>query len=128
MFQVECIAYLTTVRESLIYSNFLILDDGNVYEARGFDYVGVAIAANYFDMSYDKIGVSVEFCGDTADHKSIKTFNNFLLKSIYKGDLVEDYKIFLADQFLSKVVSSQQLQIAAKSWNRFYDCEFNIYL
>lgn len=107
--------------------NFMILNDGNVYEGRGFNNRGLAIDLG---SDYDQIGISVAFCGqfnDTEDYdRHIKSFNNFLRQSVETNDIADDYRIFLRDQLNSPYTASVLLPDVMRNWDRFYNCELKI--
>jgi peptidoglycan recognition protein LD len=71
--------------------NFLIGDDGNTYEGRGFHFEGEIFKNNYTIET----GLIIAFIGTFDDHPpslhQVATFNAFLDNSVSQGVLVNNY-------------------------------------
>lgn len=109
--------------------NFIILNDGNVYEGNGFDLPKLKIPTNYSRSILDVIGIYVAFCGNNAGNYSehFKTLNNFLRESWFKNDLDENYLIFAKDQLSGNDESLGFFPDTIKKLERFYDCKLKLY-
>jgi hypothetical protein len=81
--------------------NFLIGDDGFVYEGRGFRFQG-EIASNDSTSSFDDIGIFVAFIGTFSNQQpsegQVTTFNRFLELSTNRDVLMRNYTLLLQDQ------------------------------
>ena len=82
--------------------NFLIGDDDNVYEGRGFDFQGEIVIngkENYFEES----GIIVAFIGSFKNQqpstKQVKTFDSFLNRFEDKN-ITRDYTLLSQNQFI----------------------------
>lgn len=92
--------------------NFLIGDDGNVYEGRGFQFQG-ELSGNGSVNSYSEVGIFVAFIGTFTDKQPtaqmVSVFNSFVDISIRRDVLKEDFKIFLQDSLIATDSKSQGL-------------------
>lgn len=78
--------------------NFLIGDDGNIYEGRGFQYQG-GCQTNFIPTSdsFDDVGLLIAFIGDysvnTPSLRQIEAFTAFLSSSVNRDLLHKNYVI-----------------------------------
>lgn len=81
--------------------NFMIGDDGFVYEGRGFRFRG-EVPRNVTTSDFGDVGIFVAFIGTFTENqpsaRQISTFNSFLELSIRRDVLSQDYRILLQDQ------------------------------
>lgn len=80
--------------------NFVIGDDDNIYEGRGFQYTGeVAVQGT---STFDKEGVFIAFMGTFTNrdpsYEQISTFNAFLDNSVRRDMLRSNFTLFFEDQ------------------------------
>jgi N-acetylmuramoyl-L-alanine amidase len=103
--------------------NFLIGDDGNVYEGRGFHFQGEH-TANANGTSYDGIGICVAFIGNFEGEEpsdlQLETFKRFIKFNVNVGIISTDHKIFSQDQLTKPIVPASALFDTIKSWEHFY--------
>lgn len=80
--------------------NFLIGDDGSVFEGRGFKFQG-QIPGNHYS-SFDEVGLLVAFIGTFVDVSpsplQIEVFDAFMQQSVRRDLLARNYILLLADQ------------------------------
>ena len=84
--------------------NFLIGDDGNLYEGRGFDFQGEIVMRNNSTDS-DESGIIVAFIGNFTSQRpssqQMKTFLNFL--NHFRGSkIVANYTLLSQDQIIGE--------------------------
>lgn len=81
--------------------NFLIGDDGSVYEGRGFKVQGKISHKNSVS-SYDDVGIFVAFIGKFEDRqpseRMISTFKSFLAKTVNQDVLDKHFVLLMQDQ------------------------------
>jgi peptidoglycan recognition protein LD len=129
LFQESCIRRVQQLQRdafarnlSDIPYNFLIGDDGNTYEARGFNFVGEIVT----DNSRIEIGIVLAFIGTFIDHppsdrqKSI--YNAFLDKSLRQGLMASNCTVVTEDQMMNSN-SRPGLQDVVGETGRFHSCE-----
>ena len=85
-----------------IPSNFLIGDDGNVYEGRGFIYQGEIVSKNFFDAYHESIIVAFigNFSSQQPSEEQLASFNNFLTKSVGENKIMSNYELFSQNQLI----------------------------
>lgn len=101
--------------------NFLIGDDGFVYESRGFFYQG-EIVNNDSPTSFDDVFI-IALIGTFVDNKpsdsQMSTFNNFLNQSVRQDYFAEDFTLLLQDQ-LTMTEPAGGLQLMLKLRDEFH--------
>lgn len=106
--------------------NFLVGDDGFMYEGRGYRFQG-DLPENNLASSFEKIGIIVAFIGTFDDRqpsqRQIATFNEFLANSVQRDYLKKNYKIISQDQLVMLVPVAAGLLESLKLMNRFHPCE-----
>lgn len=84
--------------------NFLIGDDGFVYEGRGYYFQGEIPSNKSLTNSFDDVGLIIAFIGTFTivqpSLKQIGTFNAFLENSVRRDFLEEDYVLLLQDELV----------------------------
>lgn len=129
--QVECIErirllqarYMNDNLKDIPY-NFLVGDDRNVYEGRGFQYEG-EIPRNETNSatSFDEVGIIFAFIGtfidDQPSDSQVDTFNRFLQSSIHQSYITNDFAMLLQDQLTSVVEPARGLLRALKGRPEF---------
>jgi peptidoglycan recognition protein LD len=102
--------------------NFLIGDDGNTYEARGFNYFGEIVTNN----TKIEIGIVLAFIGTFIDRspsqRQITVYNAFLEKSLRQGYLSRNYSIVVEDQLTNSNLRPGLHDVVGES-ERFRECE-----
>lgn len=107
--------------------NYLIGDDGFVYEGLGEEFQGEH-TSTLNGSSFNDIGICVAFIGTFEDQRpsevQLDTFDNFIRVFVSIGKIDKEYKIFSQDQ-LRKMNETGALRAAVKEMNeqRFYDGE-----
>ena len=83
-----------------IPSNFLIGDDGNVYEGRGFTYQGEIVSKNFFDAYRESIIVAFigNFSSQQPSEEQFASFNSFLTKSAAENKIMSNFALFSQNQ------------------------------
>lgn len=105
--------------------NYLIGDDGFVYEGRGERLQGEH-TSTLNGSSYNEIGICVAFIGTFEEmppsDTQLETFQNFIETFVNRGIIDSDYKIFSQDQ-LKKMKETEALRTAVKYLNEnvFHD-------
>lgn len=103
--------------------NFLIGDDGAVYEGRGFKYQG-EIPMNDAVSSFDDIGLHVAFIGNFINEppsvRQINTFQLFLDDALRQEVLKENYILLLEDQLSMTESPAAGLLEALTENSKFY--------
>lgn len=128
-FQNDCLERVKTLQllsfdKSLddIPYNFLIGDDGNTYEGRGYEFQGEVAE----DETFNNLGLIIAFIGDFTTYlpidSQIATLEKFLDDLDKREALTTGYKILYEDQMTnSEHFSSQVFDIFVKM-EKFYNC------
>lgn len=107
--------------------NFLIGDDGFVYEGRGFHFKG-EIVENEFSSSFNDVGLIIAFIGTFDDvqpsEQQLETFTRFLLQSVNRDVIARDYTLMLQDQLTMSVPDSMGLLRELGTLAEFHNGEF----
>jgi N-acetylmuramoyl-L-alanine amidase len=71
--------------------NFLVGEDGNAYEGRGWDNVGAHVKG----FNTDSLGIAVigNFNGRKPAHRALTAVKNLIACGVTKGKLAENYKL-----------------------------------
>lgn len=93
--------------------NFLIGDDGFVYEGRGFHFKG-EIVENEFSSDFNDFAfLIIAFIGTFNDaqpsEQQLETFRRFMLQSVNRDVISRDYLLLLQDQLTMSVPDSAGL-------------------
>ena len=100
--------------------NFLIGDDGNVYEGRGFGFQGEIVIddkENYFDESAIIVAFIGYFKYQQLRPEQVKTFENFL--NHFKDNKIrKDYTLLSQNQFIHG--SSDEFEKSLQTIKKFY--------
>ena len=82
--------------------NFLIGDDGNVYEGRGYAFQGEIASKNFFNDYHRSIIVAFigNFSSKQPTEEHVKLFNNFLTKSVAENKIMPNYELFSQNQLI----------------------------
>lgn len=124
--------------------NFLIGDDGAVYEARGFKYQGVILSKEEssitphvaaitppieqcppdIEHSLFDTGIIIAFIGTFQDKKpsgnQIETFHAFVDYAVTKGYVKEDFVLLAQDQLAEERIPTDGLHKAFGTFDGFY--------
>lgn len=126
--QPECIERVKSVQalhsdlKDIPY-NFLVGDDGYVYEGRGFEFQG-EITKTSSASNFDDIGLFVAFIGTFADVEPTElqksSLNDFLESSVRRDMIDENFIVLSQDQLTLSATPAQGLLEVTKSWNGFH--------
>lgn len=125
----QCISKIQTIRsrfQSLldIPWNFLIGDDGHVYEGRGYRYQGDH-TMNLDATDYNDIGIGIGLIGNFATQKPstvmLSALEHFIEESLESGNFTENYKIFFQDDLTFKDIDAVELRNSLKEMDNFYE-------
>lgn len=107
--------------------NFLIGDDGFIYEGRGYRYQG-EITTTSSVSSYDDIGIFVAFIGTYNDAQPSNVQNNslneFLKHSVRRDMVAIDYIILSQDQLTLSESPAKGILEFAETRSDFYSCRY----
>lgn len=102
--------------------NFLIGDDSNIYEGRGFERQGQH-SSNEDATEYNSIGICVAFIGNYSsvelNETQINVFNEFLEYFLQKGIIVENYVLLSHDQLVYNENPADKLFDEIQNWSGF---------
>lgn len=103
--------------------NFLVGDDGNVYEGRGFRFQG-ELLGNESASSFNDIGIIIAFIGTFIERqpsqRQAETFNAFLESSVRRDLVKKDFKLFVEDSLVKSEESMVGLRKFLKDFEEFY--------
>lgn len=106
--------------------NFLIGDDGFIYEGRGYRYQG-EITTTSSVSNYDDIGIFIAFIGtyDDAQLSNVQnnTLNEFLKYSVRRDMVAIDYIILAQDQLTLTESPAQGILTFSEARSDFYSCK-----
>lgn len=129
--RIECIVRVRDIQAYYsdlldIPLNFLIGDDGHVYEGRGFGHQG-EVPQNNLTSSFDDIGLIIAFIGTFFDlqpsHGQLKTFGDFLDASVLDEVIEQNFPILLQDQLILAENPASGLHYALSSNPRLHSCK-----
>lgn len=116
--------YMDELQLSDIPFNFLVGDDGNVYEGRGFTYQGEIPRSDNVNF-YDDAGLFVALIGDFTDEppsaEQNATFWKFVESSVKYGMIVENFSLLSQNQIAMKNVSNGLKVILNKDVPNFHE-------
>lgn len=105
--------------------NFLVGDDGFVYEGRGFRHQGVIPDSQ--SASFGETGLIVAFIGTFFDRppsrRQLDTFDTFLEQQVGRAMIDRNYKLFSEDQLTFTKPAAEGLNDAFKTRDDFYECK-----
>lgn len=108
--------------------NFLIGDDGNVYEGRGFRFEGQH-TENVNGSTFNDIGICVAFIGTykikQPSAAQVEAFENFLDYYKNEGIVNDDCKLFFQDQLSEPIIAADALLQTLKTWQNFHSGQYN---
>ncbi|KAG5676715.1 hypothetical protein PVAND_006528 [Polypedilum vanderplanki] len=101
--------------------NYLIGEDGKIYEGRGFEFQGEH-TSNLYGTEFNSIGICIAFMGN---YQSLSPILTPLIKFIdyylsYKV-IDEDYKLFSQDDLIIRDDKAYALKDAIKGMDNFYE-------
>ncbi|KAG5676719.1 hypothetical protein PVAND_006531 [Polypedilum vanderplanki] len=101
--------------------NFLIGNDGKVYEGRGFEFQGQH-TSNLYGTEFNSIGICIAFIGNynttSLTEDQLRIFTDFINHYISK-DVSEDYLIFSQDDLMNTDIKSSALNEAFSNFENF---------
>lgn len=104
--------------------NFMVGDDGFVYEGRGFRFQG-ELSSNNSTSSFDETGIVVAFIGtfteDSPSQEQVDTFTVFLEQSVSRDLVVTDFVLIVEDQLVVRKNPAQGLYDCFQNFNNFYN-------
>lgn len=113
--------------------NFLVGDDGNVYEGRGFRFQGEESQNGSVISSFNDIGIHVAFIGtfinenDNPSFSQVMTFEAFLTDSVRRDFVVQNYTLLSQDQLLqTDPFAAGLLRALEDERKHFYASEFKL--
>lgn len=132
-FQQECIGRVKDMQAYFMNSgyrdipfNFLVGDDGFMYEGRGFKYQG-ELPRKDSPSNFDNLGLIIAFIGTYDNVKpsqgQLATFNEFVERSVGRDVIIRDFKILLADNLLLHKPPAQGLIDAMVVHDEYYECK-----
>ena len=129
--KIECIRRVQAIQNfykalSDVPYNFLIGDDGNVYEGRGFTYQGEIVSKNFFDAYHESIIVAFigNFSSKQPSEEQLESFNSFLSKSAAENKIMSNFALFSQNQLIDWT-SDEFDQVLIKDPN-FIPSELNL--
>lgn len=107
--------------------NFLIGDDGAVYDGKGFSYQGDVMTSLGYS---DDVGIVFAFVGSFNDRNlSIDQqalFNEFIENSILMNKIDKDFKLILLNDVLPLNPNADGILTFLKSKPNFFSCEISL--
>ncbi|KAG5676721.1 hypothetical protein PVAND_006533 [Polypedilum vanderplanki] len=103
--------------------NFLIGNDGKIYEGRGFEFQGQH-TSNLYGTEFNSIGICVAFMGNyqtiSPSENQMKLFENFIDFYILNEIISENYIIVIQDDLMYKTIRANALNEAVSGMEHFY--------
>lgn len=110
--------------------NFLIGDDGLVYEGRGFRFQGEILSENSHISSFDDVGILIAFIGNfsirTLSSQQVYALDTFLEYASRRDVLIDNFKLLLQDQLVETSVPADGLLDFLHSRQEFRECKTTI--
>lgn len=107
--------------------NFLIGDDGLVYEGRGFRFQGEILSENSHISSFDDVGILIAFIGNfsirTLSSQQVNALDTFLEYAFRRDVLIDSFKLLLQDQLVETSVPADGLLDFLHSRQEFRECK-----
>lgn len=105
--------------------NYLIGDDGNIYEGRGFSYQGEIVRAGK-EITFDESAIVVAFIGDfksqIPSQLQVDIFFNFL-KTFEGVEITNDYTLLSQSQLIEG--TSDMFDEVLKKHQNYYSCKLS---
>jgi len=100
--------------------NFVVGEDGRVYEGRSWDKVGAAPAHTY---GWNRVAISICFMGDYCTklppQKALNAAQELLKFGVANGKLTPDYRLYGHRDALDTESPGQMLYDLIKTWDHF---------
>lgn len=103
--------------------NFLIGNDGNIYQGRGFHYEGEH-TQNQHGSTFNDFGICIAFVGNFKisglNQQMNETFNKFMEHAVTEGILTNEYTVLFQGQLIEMISPAPALFNQIKMMKNWY--------